>query len=306
LPRLNTDGTLDTGFKGLDPEGIAADAVNVGGTVNALLLGRDGKVTVAGHGVQRLNADGSPDEAFDYAGVGTCTTEGMSIATMALQRDGKYLLGGHFCDVSGVSRYNIARLTENGRLDLVFQNGMDGLGRPCVPEGICSAIAIAVQDDGQVLVVGEFAIVNGVSRNRIARLNHDGSLDTSFQDGLAGANERVTSIALQRDGKVMIGGWFTTVNGVERGRVARLNVDGTLDENFLNGLSGANSDVYALELQSDGRCLSVESLPWSMESGAMVLRASIRTAASTRAFRMGCWGSTMVSASLWSKGTARC
>ena len=68
-----------------------------------------------------------------------------------------------------------------------------------------------------------------------------GDLDTTFGNGLAGANDGLFAVALQADGKVLIGGEFTTVNGTARGHIARLNADGTLDTAFGNGLAGTNA-----------------------------------------------------------------
>ena len=100
---------------------------------------------------------------------------------------------------------------------------------------------------------GGFITVNGISRSGIARLNSDGSLDSSFSPGL-GADNFVRTIALQPDGKVLIGGWFNTVNGVTRNYIARLNADGTLDTSFNPG-SGPNNWVESVAIQSDGKVL---------------------------------------------------
>ena len=81
-----------------------------------------------------------------------------------------------------------------------------------------------MQPDGKVLIGGSFTSVNGTNRNRIARLNADGSLDSSFNPG-TGANGAVRAIVVQPDGNVLIGGNFTTVNGVLRPYVARLYGD---------------------------------------------------------------------------------
>lgn len=112
-------------------------------------------------------------------------------------------------------------------------------------------LAIAVQKDGKMLIGGWFSSVNGVSRNRIARINPDGSVDTTFNPGL-GANGFVGTIALQNDGKVLIGGLFSSVNNVPMNGIARLRPDGTVDTSFNPG-AGANDQVYALLVQSDGR-----------------------------------------------------
>ena len=77
--------------------------------------------------------------------------------------------------------------------------------------------SVAVQSDGKVLIGGGFTTYNGTSRGYVARLNSDGSLDTGFLATGAGADNLVTSVAVQSDGKVLIGGSFTTYNGTSRG-----------------------------------------------------------------------------------------
>jgi uncharacterized delta-60 repeat protein len=115
--------------------------------------------------------------------------------------------------------------------------------------------SVAVQSDGKVLIGGSFGTYNGTSRGFVARLNSDGSLDTGFLATGAGANDIVTSVAVQSDGKVLIGGSFGTYNGTSRGFVARLNSDGSLDTGFLATGAGASDTVYSVAVQSDGKVL---------------------------------------------------
>src|SRR5436190_2256283 len=77
------------------------------------------------------------------------------------------------------------------------------------------AVTLALQPDGKILVGGEFWSVNGTPRNRIARLNDDGSLDPTFNPG-AGPDYGVTAIAVQSDGRCIVGGLFTSFNGASR------------------------------------------------------------------------------------------
>src|SRR5262249_53401216 len=81
-----------------------------------------------------------------------------------------------------------------------------------------------------------------------------GDLDCSFTCG-GFIDVSVWSLALQPDGKVLIGGYFTTVHGALRGQVARLNTDGTTDHTFMHGLAGAKGIVNAVVVQSDGKVL---------------------------------------------------
>src|SRR5207249_2251470 len=138
--------------------------------------------------------------------------------SVAVQSDGRVLIGGAFTAVNGVSRNGIARLNADGSLDNGFQNGLSGV---TLPPYVGAVYALAVQSDDKVLIGGEFTTVNGESRTNFARLKADGTLDSGFQNGLSGANSSVVSVAVQSNGMLLIGGYFTTVNGVSRNRVAR-------------------------------------------------------------------------------------
>ncbi|MEM6321521.1 MAG: delta-60 repeat domain-containing protein, partial [Bacteroidota bacterium] len=164
-----------------------------------------------------LSQDGSLDTSFD-PGSGTNAT----VQSVAVQSDGKVLIGGDFTTVNGTSRARIARLNADGSLDTSFDPGSGTNG---------DVQSVAVQSDGKVLIGGFFTTVDGTGRRRIARLNADGSLDTSFDPG-SGTNATVQSVAVQSDGKVLIGGDFTSVDGTSRNSIARLNADGSLDTSF--------------------------------------------------------------------------
>lgn len=109
----------------------------------------------------------------------------------------------------------------------------------------------AIQADGRCLIAGDFTTYNTVTRNRVARMNVDGSNDSTFNPG-SGANDFVSTLALQTDGKIVIGGGFTSFNGQFRSRVARLNTDGSVDGSFNPGL-GADNTVWASAVQTDGK-----------------------------------------------------
>src|SRR6185436_16359056 len=139
-----------------------------------------------------------------------------------LDINGKYVVGGDFTTFGLVSRQRIVRLSSTGGVDSSFDpmGGFNGIVR-----------AIAVQPDGRVVVGGFFTAFNGFPRNHIARLNSNGSLDTSFNPGV-GSNGNVFSVGLQPDGKIIIGGSFSSYNGVARANLARLHPDGSLDLAF--------------------------------------------------------------------------
>ena len=113
-----------------------------------------------------------------------------------------------------------------------------------------------MQADGKILAGGGFTTLapNGgaaVTRNHIARLETDGRLDQTLNLSIVGSF--VFATAVQPDGKILIGGNFTTVLGVARNNIARLNTDGTLDTAFN---PNADSDVYAIAVQADGKILA--------------------------------------------------
>lgn len=243
IARLNTDGSLDLSFNpGSGPSGGGIDAVAVQTDGKVLISGDFSAINgVSRRGVARLNQDGSVDSSFNPG-----TGADSRVPVVAVQADGKVLLGGWFTSVNGVSRNRIARLNSDGSVDTSFDPGAGP-----VWSNDNYVWCVAVQPDGKVLIGGGLTSFNGVSQNRIARLNSDGSLDSSFNVG-SGANQEVYAVAMQSDGKVLIGGTFTSVNGLSRSRLARLNVDGSVDVGFSPNVAGP---VFSVAVQSDGRVL---------------------------------------------------
>ncbi|MGB3527597.1 MAG: T9SS type A sorting domain-containing protein [Flavobacteriales bacterium] len=247
LMRLNSDGSFDTGFD-------SGDGAYPG--IGEILVLPDNKILIAGlfteywgvprNHIARMNADGSLDPSFD-PGAGATSQTSSSASTIALQPDGKIILAGQFTAYDGTPRKCIARLNSDGSLD----NSFDAGAGP-VASGYDDRISkVVLQPDGKILVIGNFYTFNGVDRNYIARLNADGSLDTSFDPG-SGANLFIRSVALQTDGKIVIGGSFTEFNGVSENRFMRLNADGSKDASFDTG-SGPDDPIGPMVIQDDGK-----------------------------------------------------
>lgn len=242
IARLNADGSLESAAT----FNSSAGADNI---VYSMVLQPDGKILLAGlfdniqstarSGIARLNANGSVDGTFDP---GTGADD--AVYSMALQTDGKILIGGAFQDIAGTARNRIARLNSNGALDTTFapSSGADE-----------KVDCILVQPDGNILIGGYFTSVNSTARNRIARLTSTGALDTSFDPG-TGADNVIYSLTLQNDGKVLLGGIFQNVNSTARNSIARLNADGSHDTSFDPG-TGANEAIDGIALQADGNIL---------------------------------------------------
>jgi len=206
-----------------------------------------GKLLQAAHarGFARLNADGTLDTQFNP---GVAGDPFATVFAIAVQSDGRIVVGGSFNSINGAARTNLARLNAGGILDTNFNPGAIVGGQ------LSSAVyAVAVDGLGKVLVGGDFTSVNGSAHTNLARLNTNGTLDTSFNPA-AGTDYAVNSIVVQTDGKVLLGGFFTQVNGRGRNCIARLNADGTLDTGFDPG-SGADAVIYSVALQADGKVL---------------------------------------------------
>ncbi len=242
LARVNPDGSLDPTLQ---------TAPGPVGPIVSVARQPDGKLIVAGGlttydavpriGIARVNSDGRLDPSFDP---GAGPQDYGYVQSVALQPDGKLIVGGWFTSFDGAPRKYVARLNADGSVDPSFDssNGANTV-----------VTCVLLQSDGKILIGGHFTHYGGVSRNRIARLNSDGSLDTSFDPGL-GALGHVLAIALQPDGKVVIGGDFNSIGAVPRRFLARLHPNGALDLGFDPG-AGPSGRIHALTLQSDGRLL---------------------------------------------------
>jgi uncharacterized delta-60 repeat protein len=108
-----------------------------------------------------------------------------------------------------------------------------------------------MQNDGKIIVGGQFTNFQGQSQNRLIRLNSDGSKDISFNVG-SGFNQYVGCLAIQNDGKILVGGGFLTYQGQSLKSLVRLNIDGSIDNSFSLG-TGFNGVVSSLAIKNDGR-----------------------------------------------------
>jgi uncharacterized delta-60 repeat protein len=250
--RLNPDGSVDMTFNVL----LNTNNSCCGNVVNVIAVQPDGKILIGGNfltpnsnfgtnGFVRLNADGSTDSSFM-----TSFSSG-NVQTIALQPDGKILIGGSFFQINGVNRNHIARLNVNGSVDASFIPA-DRSGAMTGPNS--EVTRIAVQNNGKVIITGNFNSFNGVARRGIARLESDGTLDNSFIAEINNSGGSVMALVVQPDGKVILGGNFFQVNGVNRNRLARLNADGSLDTTF-GAVVGQEGGVNAIVLQPDGKIL---------------------------------------------------
>ena len=232
--RLNTDGSLDTTF---NPGSGASQEIKT------VAIQSDGKILIGGYfttfngvsrnGIARLNTDGSLDTTFNLIS----GFSHIDIREIAIQNDGKILIGGLFSTIQGnyITTINIARLNSDGSLDTTFHSRT-------VSENNY-VYKIAIQIDGKILINGTGVI----------RLNTDGSYDTTFSIGSVGGSGGISIIVVQKDGRIVFGGDFTKYNGVSRNGIARLNTDGSLDTTF--NTSSIFHSVSRIAIQNDGKII---------------------------------------------------
>lgn len=275
IARINTDGTLDTGFNpNVDNNAVTAVALQSDGRI---LIG--GSFTSIGgttrNRMARLNTDGTLDTGFN-PNVGTT-----SVNAIAVQSDGRIVIGGDFTQVGASSRNRLARLNADGTVDTGFNISVDS-----------TVFGIALQSDQRIVIAGAFLTVGGTAMSRVARINTNGTLDTGYNPPtlnqvnaiaiqsddrvIVGGNNlaprRLTTtgasdgtwsctathssalefraIAIQPDGRVLLAGQFDTVNGTARANFARVTTTGALDTSIEATLNGAGNAVARL---SDGR-----------------------------------------------------
>jgi uncharacterized delta-60 repeat protein len=219
-----------------------------GGLVESVLPQPDGKVLVCGNFtsfngsprgyIARLMPDGSIDTSF-------MAHPSYWVRHMALQTDGKIIIGGFFKTVDDQPRNLIARLNPDGSLDPTFNPGVGANGTlsvSIVGNADPFVFQSAVQPDGKILITGNFTTYNRATANGIARLNTDGSLDTTFQMG-SGFDRWGRALLIQPNGQIVVTGWFNNYNGRSYNHLIRLNSDGTADPT-LNAFFGDQTSVY--------------------------------------------------------------
>ncbi len=248
IARLNDiDGSAETTLL-FD---IAAD-----GAVRSILIQIDDKILIGGdfttltdsngiHNRNRialLDADGDTDFNFDPNANGI-------VRSIVLQTDGKVLVGGDFTSMGGTLRNHMARLNlEFGAVDESFTPNVNGIVH-----------TITVPVDDKIVIGGEFTSLaeGGITHNRnyLARLYIDGSVDADFISnslGNNGSTAAISAIAIQGDGKYLIGGLFSHINGIERGHIARLHPNGSVDTTWHTSVDG---EVTSIVIQSNGKIL---------------------------------------------------
>ena len=212
IVRVNKDGSVDTTFN---------PGSGFNGDVKSLSVRPDGKILaggtftsyngVAANGVALINADGASAGAMIQPDTNNirwveATTTGM-------------IVGGSFNNIGGAPCRNLAKYKLDGTVDGSFKiaQGADG-----------NVNSGAVQADGKIVIAGNFTSYAGVARNRVARINADGSLDTTFDPG-AGASGEIFSVKMIEDGRIILTGSFNNFGGQKCNGTMRLLTNGQPD-----------------------------------------------------------------------------
>jgi uncharacterized delta-60 repeat protein len=257
IVRLNPDGSVDGTFA---PPPLTQFSGAVNGTISTVVAQPDGKILVGGgfdsaggtprNNLIRLNANGSLDPTFDVS-----TGDAKVVWRLVRQPDGTTYVGGGFDRLGGVTRPGFARLTTSGALDTAFAPNLSPYIGPSVR-------CIAAQTDGKILIGGQFATFTGaLNYFGVLRLNANGTVDQTFAvPRLNSANlSRIDDLVTQSDGKIVVAGNFTSIGGVARQSIARIEANGAVDQAWPGpGVNHVNSmfrNVRAMQAVGAGQIL---------------------------------------------------
>ncbi len=287
VARLDSSGFLDTGFGVGGKAVVPFDLGEISGDlVWDMALQEDGKVLVAGEvyglvanvdfGVARLTSSGDPDLGFGSNGLRVVFfdeggSNGDFARAVAVQADGKIILAGTVEVGAGTADIGVVRLNGNSTNDNTFGTlgkvliAFDGGGG-----NVDIGTDVALQEDGKIVVVGAAEAADSWTDFAIARINTDGTLDATFDsDGkntvafdLGGDEEDwAYAVALNPDGKIVVGGQVNGPNGDRDFGLARFDANGALDPTFGSAGkttvafdlgSGAFDDLYGLAVPPSG------------------------------------------------------
>ncbi|NWK99421.1 hypothetical protein DM790_01120 [Flavobacterium collinsii] len=254
LIRLNSDGSKDISFE--VKSGFNKISLNnpnhIHYGIRNVVIQPDEKILVMGNfisyqginsnGLVRINKDGSRDNSFNIDT--QFINDPTKSKTITLQSDGKLLVGWDITNNQNSTQKHLTRLNTDGTKDSSLSIGT-GFNFPVT--------SIVKQNDGKIIVAGDFTNYKEVSQNNLIRLNSDKSIDYSFSIG-SGFNGSVNSIAIQNDGKIIVAGKFTKYQESNQNYLIRLNSDGTKDSSFNIG-TGFDKAVNFVTLQTDGKIL---------------------------------------------------
>ena len=248
--RISSNGTVDTTFNSNLGTGYNVNTIHTGVLSTDDIIVSGASTVFNGTTIpylSKLSDTGTLNTTFN-TNLGT----GFNGVTNAISVDtnDKIIVSFTNTTFKGNTRRYIVRLNANGTEDTSFYSNL-GTGYNQQPT------EIKLQSDGKILTGGAFNLLNGNTRNYLTRLNSSGTEDTSFYTNLGTAfNSGVTAIGIQSDGKILIGGYFTSFKGNTRNKLVRLNSSGTEDTAFYSNLgTGFNGYPRMFIVQSSGRII---------------------------------------------------
>ena len=211
-----------------------------------------------------FSQDGTNDPTFNPGDTGYGNGVDGYINSSSVQLDGKIIIAGSFSHYTTQDRANIARINTDKTLDVTFNVGT----------GVNNIVnTTAILPDGKILIGGSFTEYNGMASNKIARLNADGSLDTTFNASGIDSQNEITKLIIQQDGKIIAIENSSYFDPVFTSKVVRLNANGTADDTFEQGL--APNIVKDIAVQGNGKILVVgEFSVFNNEAHNKVVRLS--------------------------------
>ena len=271
LARYNVNGTVDSAFSAVV---TAANGGIPGGPATTIKTQPDGKILLSSSNLMnyqgynlrllRLQTDLNLDVPFaDNLTPGPAS----AVSQMIVKPNGKIAIAGNFTLVKSTSVNRICQINQDGTLDTTFIGNVgSGLSANSLGLGLGAGNSIFNSSNSNTF--------NGVQTNRVTYLNDDGTFDTSIAPLQIATNGTVSAVAYDSSGRLVIGGTFTTVNGVATGRIARFNTDGSLDTAFISNTgAGANAEVTTIAAQPDGKLIVSGTLTnWNGVSVGYVVR----------------------------------
>jgi uncharacterized delta-60 repeat protein len=221
---------------------------------------------------QKLNADGTPNTAFNnnyYNGLSLSPGFDQPVFSIAVQNDGKVLVGGDFSSLNGISRIRFVRFNADGTVDTAFYTNL-GIGFDNI------VYKIVVQPDGKILVGGVFGAFNGNVRRGLVRLNPDGTEDVTFATNIgaaAGVSGSVNNIILSQftPGKIYLVGGFADWNGnANTFDIVKLNSNGTHDNTFVSGTPAGHKGYQFIYELSNGDLLMSDTTGFTWNSTPII------------------------------------
>ena len=224
LVRLNTNGTRDSSF--------LYNNSQFGGVLT-IAIQTDDKIIIGGgfnSDIMRFNQNGLIDSTFN---IGTGFDD--EVTAIKIQPNGKIVVAGYFTSYNGITCNSITRLNTDGSIDSTFitAGGFDG-----------HVNTLSLTTSGKIIAGGSFSYYGGIYSHKIVQINSNGTPDNSFITG-DGFNIDVMSSFIQPDGKILLGGYFTSFDSVPVNRFIRLDSIGNRDNSFYTG-TGIDDEVQVI------------------------------------------------------------